>query len=139
MNNVEIEHIEVIKLLGVTLDCKLSWSKHIDTTNQIKCYLSHTTTVAKMGRSLSIIKRYSAFLTTLSTRQVPTGPSFYLLNNTINKAGPTGPSFYLLNSTINKAGPTGSSFVTPGLLFSRVVMCHKEGLMKITIGSEHVP
>ena len=58
MNNVEIEQVEVTKLLGVTLDCKLSWSKHFDTT------------VTKMGRSLSIIKRYSAFLTTLSTRQV---------------------------------------------------------------------
>ena len=46
------------KLLGVTLDCKLSWSKHIDAV------------VAKMGRSLFIIKRFSAFLTTLSTRQV---------------------------------------------------------------------
>ena len=46
------------KLLGVTLDCKLSWSKHNDAV------------VAKMGRSLSIIKRCSAFLTTLSTRQV---------------------------------------------------------------------
>ena len=46
------------KLLGVTLDCKLSWSKHIDAV------------VAKMGRRLSIIKRCSAFLTTLSTRQV---------------------------------------------------------------------
>ena len=53
MNNVEIEQVEVNKLLGVTLDCKRSWSKHIDTT------------VAKMGRSLTIIKRYSAFLTSL--------------------------------------------------------------------------
>ena len=35
INNVEIE---MTKLFGVTLDCKLSWSKHIDTT------------VAKMGR-----------------------------------------------------------------------------------------
>ena len=58
MNTVEIEQVEVTKLLGVTLDCKLSWSKHIDTT------------VAKMGSSLSIIKRCSA-LTALSTRQVP--------------------------------------------------------------------
>jgi hypothetical protein len=48
----------VTKLLAVTLNSKLSWSKHTDTT------------VAKMGGSLSIIKCYSAFLTTLSTRQV---------------------------------------------------------------------
>ena len=49
MNNVEIEQVEMTKLLGVTLDCKLSWSKHIDAV------------VPKMGRSLSIIKRCSAF------------------------------------------------------------------------------
>ena len=55
MNNLEIEQVEVTKLLGVTLDCKLSWSKHIDTT------------VAKMGRSLFIIKQYSTFLKALST------------------------------------------------------------------------
>ena len=55
INHVEIEQVEV---LGVTLDCKLSWSKHIDTT------------LHEMGRSLSIIKCCSAFLTTLSTRQV---------------------------------------------------------------------
>ena len=35
INNVE--QVEVTKLLGVTLDCKLLWSKHIDST------------VAKMG------------------------------------------------------------------------------------------
>jgi hypothetical protein len=58
MNNVEIEQVEVTKLLGIALDCKLSWSKHIDTT------------VTKKGRSLSIIKCYSTFLTALSTRQV---------------------------------------------------------------------
>jgi hypothetical protein len=55
INNVKIEKT---KLLGVTLDCKLSWSKHTDTK------------VAKMGRSMSIIKRCSAFLSALSTRQV---------------------------------------------------------------------
>ena len=55
---MEIEQVEVTKLLGVTLDCKVSWSKHIDTTE------------AKMRRSLSIIKHCSVFLTTLSTRQV---------------------------------------------------------------------
>ena len=42
INDLEIEQVEVTKLLGVTLDWKLSWSKHIDTT------------VAKMGRGLSI-------------------------------------------------------------------------------------
>ena len=82
INNVEITQVEVTKLLGVTLDCKLSWSEHVDTT------------VAKMGRSIK----------------------------------------YLLDSTVNKAGPTGSSFVAPGLLFSRVVRCHKK--MKIAIGTE---
>ena len=30
MNNVEIEQVEETKLLGVILDHKLSWSKHID-------------------------------------------------------------------------------------------------------------
>ena len=47
MNNVEIEQVEENKLFGVTLDCKLSCFKHIDTT------------VARMG-SLSIIKSCSA-------------------------------------------------------------------------------
>jgi hypothetical protein len=30
LNHVEIEQVEMTKLLGATLDCKLSWSKHID-------------------------------------------------------------------------------------------------------------
>jgi uncharacterized membrane protein len=47
------------------LDCKLLWSKHIDTT------------VASMGISLSIIKCCSAFRTALSTG--PTGLSFFTL------------------------------------------------------------
>ena len=46
------------KLLRVTLDCKLSWSKHV------------AATVAKTGRSLSIMKRFSTFLRALSARQV---------------------------------------------------------------------
>ena len=57
MNNVAIEQVEKTKLLGVTLDCKLTWSKHIDST------------VAKTGRGLSVIKRCSAFLTSQSTKQ----------------------------------------------------------------------
>ena len=54
----KLKQVEVTKLLGVTLDCKLLWSKHFDAT------------VAKVGRGLSIIKCCSAFLTTISTRQV---------------------------------------------------------------------
>jgi hypothetical protein len=30
INPLEIEQVEMTKLLGVTLDGKLSWSKHID-------------------------------------------------------------------------------------------------------------
>ena len=51
MNGVAVEQVERTKLLGVTLDCKLSWSKHIDSM------------VVKMERGLSIIKRWSDFLT----------------------------------------------------------------------------
>ena len=58
MNSLEFEHVEVTKLLGVILYCKLSWSKHI------------VAVVAKMGRSLSMIKCCFTFLTALSTRQV---------------------------------------------------------------------
>ena len=58
MNGVAVEQVEDTKLLGVTLDCKLSWSKHIDSM------------VAKMGRGLAVIKRCSAFLTPHSTKQV---------------------------------------------------------------------
>ena len=40
MNGVAVEQVEETKLLGVTLDCKLSRSKHIDSI------------VVKMGRGL---------------------------------------------------------------------------------------
>ena len=88
LNHVDIEQVEVTKLLGVTLDSKLPWSKHVDTT------------VAKMGKSLSIIKRCSDFLTTLSTRQVL------------------------------------QALVLSHLDYCSVVWCHKEGPLKIPIGSE---
>ena len=58
MNNVAVEQVEETKLLGVTLDCKLLWSKHID-------YI-----VVKMGRGLSVLNRCSAFLTSYATKQV---------------------------------------------------------------------
>ena len=58
MNVVAVEQVEETKLLGVTLDCKLSWSKHIDSM------------VVNMGRGLSVIKRCSAFLTPHSKKQV---------------------------------------------------------------------
>ena len=54
--NVVIEKVEETKLLGVTLDRKLSWSKMIDLV------------VAKMGRGLSMIGHCSAFFTSQSTR-----------------------------------------------------------------------
>jgi hypothetical protein len=50
MNGVAVEQVEETELLGVTLDCKLSWSKHIDSM------------VVKVGRGLSVIKRCFAFL-----------------------------------------------------------------------------
>ncbi|CDQ60518.1 unnamed protein product [Oncorhynchus mykiss] len=61
INHVEIEQVEMTKLLGVTLDCKLSWSKHIDAV------------VAKMGRSLSILL---CLLNHTINKASPTGPSF---------------------------------------------------------------
>ena len=53
MNGVAVEQVEETKLLGVTLHCKLSPSKHIDSM------------VAKM-----VIKRCSAFLISHSKKQV---------------------------------------------------------------------
>jgi hypothetical protein len=52
-NNVEIEQVEVTKQLGITLDCKLSWSKHIDIM------------IAKMGRSLSIVRKVQRYMNSL--------------------------------------------------------------------------
>ena len=57
-NGVAVEQVEETKLLGVTLDCKLSWPKHIDSM------------VVKTGRGLSEVKRRSAFLTPHYKKQV---------------------------------------------------------------------
>jgi hypothetical protein len=50
MNDVAVEQVEDTNLLGVTLDCKLSWSKHIDSI------------VVKMGRGLSTFQRNKLLL-----------------------------------------------------------------------------
>ena len=48
LNNVAVEQVEETKLLGVVLDCKLSWTRHIDTL------------IVKMVRNISVIKRFSS-------------------------------------------------------------------------------
>ena len=90
MNNVKIEQVEMTKLLGATLDCKLSWSKLIDTT------------VAKMGRSLSIIMHYFAFLTALSTRQVLQA---LVLSHLFSPQVPQRGTFAIGSDQVSTAGP----------------------------------
>lgn len=58
LNNVAVEQVQEIKLLGVTLDSILSWSEHIDLL------------VQKMGRNISVVRRCSPFLTPQLTKQV---------------------------------------------------------------------
>jgi hypothetical protein len=132
---VEIEQVEVTKLLGVTLDCKQSWSKHIDTT------------VTKMGRSMSMIKRCSTFLTALSTRQVlqalvstfltalSTRQVLQALVSTFLTALSTRQVLQALVSTFLTALSTRQVLVLSHL-FSRVVRCHKKGFRKIAISAE---
>ncbi|KAK6320212.1 hypothetical protein J4Q44_G00093190 [Coregonus suidteri] len=55
IKGVTIEQIEEAKLLGIALDGQLSWSSHVDKV------------VVKMGRGMSVIKIFSAFLTQKST------------------------------------------------------------------------
>ena len=62
MNNMEIVHVQETKLLGVTLDCKLSWTKHIDAI------------VAKMERSVHN-KAMLCFLDMTMNKASPTGSS----------------------------------------------------------------
>lgn len=58
LNNVVVEQVHETKLLGVTLDCNLSWSGHTDRL------------VQKMGRNISVVKRCSTFLSPQLTKQV---------------------------------------------------------------------
>lgn len=61
MNNVALENVEETKLLGVALDCKPSWSMHIDSA------------VLKVERSLSVIKN---ILNTTFNQTSPAGCGF---------------------------------------------------------------
>lgn len=58
INDVSINQVHETKLLGITIDNKLSWTKHI---NKI---------TAKMGSGISAIRRCSSFLTPKATKQV---------------------------------------------------------------------
>ena len=58
INNTVIQQVEELKLLGVIIDNKLSWDKHIQRV------------VTKMGNALSIIKRCAKYLTHTLAKQV---------------------------------------------------------------------
>lgn len=51
IKDVSVKQVEEVKLLGILIDSKLSWDKHIQRV------------VSKMGSSLSVIKRCSEYLT----------------------------------------------------------------------------
>lgn len=54
----QIEQVYETKLLGIIDDSRLSWSKHIDSM------------CAKMGRAVTIIKRYAKFLTSKTIKVI---------------------------------------------------------------------
>lgn len=56
INVISINQVQETKLLGITIDNKLSWKKHI---NKI---------LAKMGNGISVIRRYATFLTQNATK-----------------------------------------------------------------------
>lgn len=58
INDVKVNQVRETKLLGVTLDERLSWSTQINKT------------IAKMGAGISVIKRCTKYLTNTSKRQV---------------------------------------------------------------------
>ena len=58
INNTVIQQVEEVKLLGVTIDNKLSWDKHVQKV------------VTKMGNALSIIKRCAKYFTHTLAKQV---------------------------------------------------------------------
>ena len=58
IDNIQIEQVYVVKLLGITIDNQMSWSKHIDNI------------VSRMGRGVCMVRRVSRFLTVETRRQV---------------------------------------------------------------------
>lgn len=58
INNIALEQVKEVKLLGVILDDQLSWTHHVSNI------------VSKMGREVSVIKRCASFLDKHSIKQV---------------------------------------------------------------------
>ena len=58
MNNIQIEQVYEVKLLGITIDNLMTWSKHIDNI------------VSRMGRGVSVVRRVSSSLTVEIRKQV---------------------------------------------------------------------
>lgn len=58
INNISVKQVEDAKLLGLIIDNKLSWDKHINSR------------IVKMGNSLSVIKRCTKYLTQQNIKQI---------------------------------------------------------------------
>ncbi len=58
INNTPIQQVKETKLLGITPDNRLSWSKHIDTI------------VKRMGKTLAVLRRCKTYLTPHLTKLV---------------------------------------------------------------------
>ena len=63
MNGVAVEQVKETKLLGITLDCKLSWSKHIDSM------------VVKMGRVAAAFATYNGDPNKIPKYQILSAPT----------------------------------------------------------------
>ena len=58
IDNIHIEQVYEVKLLGITIDNAMSWSKHIDNI------------VCRMGRGVAVVRRVSRYMTVEIRRQV---------------------------------------------------------------------
>ena len=57
-NNVVLETVDVAKLLGVNIDCSLSWSYHIDVLTK------------KISKKLGVLLRLKSFMSSFALRKV---------------------------------------------------------------------